>query len=129
VYVIEIGTPLPVSLVLVDTQTELTLGNGFVPPAFGDLEIRGGTLTLDLTGVDVEDGDTLTLFTYSSLEGSFDEIVIETTLTGCERVRAESTSTANGHYEVTLIRTDTCAAAADRTDFWAFRTLIVIFIR
>ena len=128
-YVIEVGAPTPISLVLVDTQTGLTVGNGYIPPAFGTLDIRGGTLNVDLTGISVEDGDTLTLFTFSSLEGGFDEIVIDTTATGCEHVSVDSTSTINGDFGITLIRTNTCAEASIRTKFLRFRTLITIFIR
>lgn len=43
----------------------------------GDMEIRGGTLTLYLE--EPQDGETLTLYEFSSLQGQFDDIVVEAT--------------------------------------------------
>ena len=105
------GGSTPLVVVLVQTQSVIAFAGGFVPPNFNDINIQGGTLTLDLSGVDFEDGDTLTLFTFSNLTGSFDDILIDSTLTGCESVGIDSTSTENGAYTVTLLRSNTCNTA------------------
>lgn len=110
VYHIGAGS-VPLAVVLVQTQSVIAFGGGFVPPDFNDITIQGGTLTLDLSDTEFEDGDTLTLFTFSNLTGTFDDILIESTLTGCESVEIDSTSTEDGAYTVTLFRSNTCSSA------------------
>jgi len=58
-------------------------------------------LTLDISNIEVVDGTTLTLFTFGSLSGSFDEIRIEGWDRSCEQVYARPT-TSDAELRVTL---------------------------
>ena len=112
-YVINSATPQPDSIVLVQSQSELSFQPGAPVPAFNELHISGGTLYVDLSEAgELADGDTLLLFTFSSLQGDFDRIVIESSSSACERMAVANVDKNNGHYSVQLIRTSTCARAA-----------------
>jgi hypothetical protein len=79
----------------VESVTTYTVGL----PTFnipGTFEIGpGSTLALDLSGTDIEDGTTLTLFTYGSISGSFEEITVEGWTRSCESVIVENSQTPN----------------------------------
>lgn len=72
----------------------------------GTLSIgAGSTLTIDVSGQDITDGDTLTLFTFSESYGSYENILIEGWTSTCQEIRAESEEFEN-RLQVSLIVTE-----------------------
>lgn len=95
------------SVLIVNSDNTLTFQPGQYVQYFATVQLRG-KLELDLSGVDVADGTTLTLFYYSSLSGSFDDISIIGYTQDCGRVEAE-TEFNNGEARAILkVLTDSC---------------------
>ena len=68
----------------------------------------GSILRLDLTGLDVQSGEVIPLFTFSSATGSFDSIEIESTT--CRTLFAVLERTETTMNAVVLSSTSVCAA-------------------
>jgi hypothetical protein len=111
IYVIESIDYVPELVILTNTDSQLVLDPNSVTQ-FNSLDIRGGTLTVDLSDLDVGDGETLLLFTFSQLIGDFDEILLESTASACEQIRLERKTTDNNEYAVTVLRTTVCDSFA-----------------
>jgi len=109
--------------VVLELGTTVYLSGGtFVSSDFaGTLTIaEGSTLTIDLGGARPLDGDVLTLFTFSELNGNFADIVVEASDT-CLIVRAYRDETADaGSFRVVFETEDVCASAPARPLLFAW---------
>ena len=120
--VIEGGLVYLYPVVLEFGTTVYLSGGTFVPSDFvGTLTIaEGSTLTIDLGGARPLDGDVLTLFTFSELNGNFADIVVEASDT-CLIVRAYRDETADaGSFRVVFETEDVCASAPARPLLFAW---------
>jgi len=62
----------------------------------------GSTLYIDVSGQDVEDGTTLTLFIFSEMTGNYDEIVVDGWTDTCHDVEAERSGNDPNSIQITL---------------------------